>query len=923
MRSIKRIAMLVAVILVVLSLGALMVSCGGETPDSSTQSSTNDSTGTSSSTNGSNTTDSSNPAGGEDEDNPNLVKVTVLDQNGKGIKGAAVQICQGETCFAKPIITGADGFGSREFTLGEGTLKAKILEIDGNEDFVASSAYVYFNSDSREITIKVRKVTVNVFDQDDKAVEAAVVQLYQGENALDGTIVSDADGLAYAFVMLNGEELGAKVTEVLSGGGYEPASEVTYFGTGAYTGNVVVNKSQTYTVKITTMMGNSVVGAKVELYDVLKNRKQKTAYTDANGIAKFDDMDRGDYYVKVTIESPAYTIITASEDGKFMFGKSTLLNIDVVEFDYITYTLNAPSEMGDVSISVYDKYLQYVEVYPYFEDGVATFETLNGDYVVIITSYEDGVYYEPIFFTKYDSAVGTVVEKAGTAGSSAEFPIYVTDGTFLYNEPGKTVWYAVPFAAGKDVTFVSYGDGYTVKFDGSEDAFIVDGEDVTVSLTGDSRVVLFTIESPASSYADGSVSASAPGSINAPYDVEDYIDGDKLVVDITTETIYYSYTATQDGTITIVIPSDYYYVYFEYIEVRVVYMDDGSCVITVPVCADETVVFSFVAYDDNNELTEAQDVEFTFTFGEVVTDYVVYVYADFVAVEGVVVIVYRFDYDLCEFVEVARGTTDADGACTLANLVYQNGYIIEVEAPDGYECEEDSYFSAYTEQYVYLAHERDGTSDYPFHVDNESGEGTVVLPAQGTVWYEVFVYPSYDGTVWEIILDSNKVEFKVYCFDTNDDGVIDENDTPYGTSVTSGGITSFTFYDNNRSFKIAITSIVDEDIEFAYGYAPKEAPAGSTVDSAKEFEESAGDIDVIAAGQTIYFRYVGDAGKLTVTLLGDNVTLKTVTFDMMGDYEVAVVDGNTFTVDDTEGNWIYFAITADADTTYELVITVE
>ena len=128
---------------------------------------------------------------------------------------------------------------------------------------------------------------------------------------------------------------------------------------------------------------------------------------------------------------------------------------------------------------------------------------------------------------------------------------------------------------------------------------------------------------------------------------------------------------------------------------------------------------------------------------------------------------------------------------------------------------------------------------------------------------------------------------------------------------------------NNREFKIAIKSIVDEDIEFAYGYAPKEAPAGSTLDNAKEFEESAGDIGVIAAGQTIYFRYVGEAGKLTVTLMGENVTLKVVSFDVMGDYEILDTEGNGFVIEDTQSEWIYFAVIADADTSYELVITVE
>lgn len=917
----KRIATVALILLVVLSLGILMVSCGDNTPDSSNQSSTNESTGTSSSTSDSNSTDSSTPGDNTDVENPNLVKVTVLDQNGKGIKGAAVQICQGETCFAKPIVTGKDGTGSREFTLGEGTLKAKILEIDGNEDFIASTEYVYFNGDSRELTIKIRKIVVNVFDQDDKAVEAAVVQLYQGESALDDVIVTDADGIAYAFVMLNGGEIGAKVTEVLSGGGYEPADEVTYFGTGIYEGNVVVSKNQSYTVKFTTMMGSNVVGAKVELYDVLKNRKQQTAYTDANGIARFEDVEPGDYYVKVFVESPAYTIITESTDGKYMFGKSTSINIEAVEFSYIEYTLNAPADMGEVSIAVYDKYFQYVDVYPSFENGTAKFEMENGDYVVIITSYDEGVYYEPVFFSKYDSAVGEIVKKNGVAGSSREFPIYIGGGEFFTIGAGETVWYAIPFAQGKEVAFTSYGAEYSVLFDGHDAPFTVSDE-FSMEISGESKVVLFTVTASAEG-ADGMISATAPGSLNDPFDINGFINGDKIVVDATIEKVYYSFTATENGTIVVTLPSDLYEVIFEGCETKTTYNDDGTVTVMLYVMTEEVVVFSFRAFNESYDLVDASDIELGFSFGEVKTDYVAYVYADFNAASGVVVILYRYDNDTWQYVEVARATTDAEGMCVFADIAYENGYMLRVEAPENYELSEDTYFGAETETYIYLAHERDGSNEYPFHVDTDEGDGIMVVPAEGTVWYEVYVFPSFDGTVWELILDSDKVEFKVYFADTNEDGVIDENDTPYGASTTTGGVTSFTFYDNNKSFKIAITSTTGEGVELGYGYAKQEAPAGSTIDSAKEFEESAGDVGAIEAGQTIYFRYAGTAAKLTVTLLGENVTLNSIVFDMMGEYEMTVAEGNTFVIDNTQGDWIYFAVTAEADTTYELVITVE
>ena len=91
--------------------------------DSSTESSTTNSSTDEGSTNSS-TAESSKPDDGNDEANPNLVKVTVLNQLGKPVSGATIQICQDEVCFNKPIQTGADGTGSREYTLSQGNLKA-------------------------------------------------------------------------------------------------------------------------------------------------------------------------------------------------------------------------------------------------------------------------------------------------------------------------------------------------------------------------------------------------------------------------------------------------------------------------------------------------------------------------------------------------------------------------------------------------------------------------------------------------------------------------------------------------------------------------------------------------------------------------------------------------------------------------------
>ena len=437
MKGIKRIAMLVAVMLVALSMVAVLASCGGD----DTTGSSDDSTSTTSST----TTPTTGSTGGGDgvEDNPNLVKVTVVDQNNKPIKGATVQICQGETCFAKPIVTGNDGVGTREYSsLGSERLKAKIQAINGNEDYLVPGemGYVYFGEGEREITIKVRKVIVNVFDQNDKAVEGAAIQLYQGEHAFKDLIYTDADGIAYAFIAISGEDIGAQVTEILSGSGYELDNEIVYFDPGMYEATVLVSKLTTYSVKITTMLGKPIYNAKVELFDVAKNRKQKTAYTDESGIARFENMDPNEYYVKVTIESPAFKIITEASDGKYMFGNSYTLNIDVIELEKITYTVNAPESLNGYEVLVFDDRFDFVHEFLVIENGKVTFEASNGNYVVVVIT-QSSEYIKPVIFLKNDSAVAEVTVENAVAGADANHPIYLIGNNGIAILPNEPMWY--------------------------------------------------------------------------------------------------------------------------------------------------------------------------------------------------------------------------------------------------------------------------------------------------------------------------------------------------------------------------------------------------------------------------------------------------------------------------------------------------
>ena len=521
MKGIKRIAVLVAVILVVLCLSAL-VSCGGNTNDTTTP--TTDSTATTPPTDNTGNDSTNSTSGGNndntDVDNPNMVTVKVVDQNGKGIKGANIQICQGETCFFKPIITGADGVGSREYELNGERLKAKVNSIEGKDDYLTpgTMGYVYFQSGERELTIVIKKVTIEVFDQNEKSIEAAKIKLYQGSEVFLDELITDADGIATGFIASNGEEISAVVTEILSGGNYKLSNEATPFGIGVYDATITVNKLSAYTVKISTMLGKNVKNAKVELYEADTNRKKKTEYTDENGIVKFENIAPGQYYVKVSHENPSYVIISESNDGKFMFGNSTSIVLDAVEMPEIQYEVSLSNKEIGKTVILLNKNNEIVYEAETDENGTAYLVAPNGNYVAVVVTY-DNTYYSPVYFEYDKAAVGTSTVGATKAGASKDTPILIYSNTIYYDFiADEAVWVKV-LNASKKVFCFDTQFSYILDFhvgDNSEACKLDMGElsfelDTVLGATEYIRIV------PTKSGL-GILSSIAPGPLSHPYD---------------------------------------------------------------------------------------------------------------------------------------------------------------------------------------------------------------------------------------------------------------------------------------------------------------------------------------------------------------------------------------------------------------------
>lgn len=142
-RTIKAVGMLLAICLVA-TMAVSLVSCNSNGEDATTTTTTTVTT----------TTTTTTEKKDETPDTPVTVeyKVTVKDQNGDPVVGAAVQMCIGELCKL-PVLT--DDSGVATFNVDEESYTVKFNSLpDGYTDAVGSYT---FEEGSRELTITVTK----------------------------------------------------------------------------------------------------------------------------------------------------------------------------------------------------------------------------------------------------------------------------------------------------------------------------------------------------------------------------------------------------------------------------------------------------------------------------------------------------------------------------------------------------------------------------------------------------------------------------------------------------------------------------------------------------------------------------------------------------------------------------------------------
>ncbi len=922
MKKMRKVLALMLMLMMLVAVSLVAVSCDKDETDTTETTAGGGSSTTSSSTQQSGTTDSSNQQSGGNVDlnNEKLVKVTVKYENGRAVKGAVVQICQGEICFFTPIVTGDDGVGTCEYDLSGEPLKAKVNSIgdSGDVDYLTpdTEGYVYFDGGSRELVITIKKITVNVLDSEkSEGIESATVQLYQGEHAFKTPMYTDAEGIAYGYIAANGEELSAVVTEIDKGEDYKIDSTPVIFDEDESVCTIVVEKISAYVVTLRRLAGGApVVNVRVELYKKGSSAMWDVSYTDENGVARFENLETDEYSVKVVFENPAYSISRDSVDGKYPFEEgSKEITFIVNEVPTVTYTVKVPASIqkGE-TLSVYDGDHNMFTDAVVGDDGIATFEGKNGNYVVFYYSFDDN-YYSPVIFEKDKTASGEIKMTDAVPGSSKNTPKLAVGSAYIFGEG--TVWVAIPFPENKTVTLDNYAGTLVINNLTGEAITAEAGTKLFDDILVEGNMLVFSVSSE-SGNIDANFTISAPGTYGAPYDVNeligDDIDGKNInLLASNMSEVYYKYTFKADGTITITVPLTGITIYIDG-KMLDSYIEDNKTVISYPAKADEEIVFSIVG-------SISEDTTVSFAVKEVKKTYSATVFLDFVETEGIVAILYSVTDD--GLVEIKRVTTDSKGVADFGELVYAGNYAVMVVTPENYiEMLTAVSFEYGTSTSVYLDHVKDGTLDYPMNIETaEDADDSITLDKGQSLWYTVNIMPGHNAT---IVVNSSNVQLVIYYEDTNDDGVVDEKDTPYGTSQITDGKAIFAFADDEREYKIKISSLDGEAVSASYKYENKEAEAGANADNAKDVIGGFGDVVGATAGQIVYYRYSGDPCKLTVTVEGDNVILVRIIRSLDGDRE-EIVDGNSLVIEDTMYDSIFFAVKASADTSFEVRVAVE
>ncbi|MBS5938558.1 SpaA isopeptide-forming pilin-related protein [Clostridium sp.] len=443
-----------------------------------------------------------------DEDNKFLLnaEITLFDSQGKKVQ-SLVSNENGEVTFDN--IPYGD-YEVKETKAPEGyNISKEVLKVRINGE---ETGLIYEAGKITNTKIKA-DIKINKLDQDENKVVGAEFTLYNNNDEVIGTTVTNEDGIAVFEDVVYGDYY---IKETKTPEGYIGTDEKFDVSIKENNGDKSIEIENTRikgNIEISKNDGNNnpLKGAEFTIYDSFDKEVAK-ATTDENGIAKFEDLVYGNYYYIETKAPEGYLLktdkhdFTINENGITL--KETIVNERILG-NIKAFKIDEDNKfLANAELTLFDSQGNEVQSLVTNENGEVTFENIPyGDYEVketkapegyniseeilkvSVNGEESGLVYEAGKITNTKIKADIKINKLDQDGNKvigAEFTLYNStdevNGTAVTNEDGIAVF--------EDVV---YGD-YYIKETKTPEGYIGTDEKIEVSVKDNNSVYSYEIE---------------------------------------------------------------------------------------------------------------------------------------------------------------------------------------------------------------------------------------------------------------------------------------------------------------------------------------------------------------------------------------------------------------------------------------------
>ena len=831
---------------------------------------------------------------GPDEENngPTTYTATVVDEGGSGIADAIIKFKVGSSVKEKRTnIAGVATIEVAADDLGK-TITAEVTEVPAGYSLPEGGA-VQYGSGQTSLSFTVGSVvsyTVNVIS-DGGAVEGARIRLFVGGVEVD-TLFSDMYGKAEFNIPSPTGEVTAKILGAPDGYVKPEADTLTFGADRTVTFEVLERVS--YTVKTQDVFHRAVLGVTVSVYKTDGTLVDKKTVSSQNGVVF--TLDKIEYYLVVEVINPSFKCSQGEDVGggrrvSIDAGRTNSHTLEFVQIeDNIEYSVTVKNSDGTTvvgaPVNLYSLTHELLGTAVSNADGVVSFSVPNGSYIAAAMPTDMTTSAEPLYFTKDLAVVGEITLKNQRAGADVGTAVMLLDNEYnrIYVPKGEISWCYVPNGINRTVVIVG-AEGITVRYNGNEYTDI--GGIIMVALESSGEALL-EIENGGSADKTLSLAVNKKGTAGNPIELE--LNTNINIVLANGETVYYTFTADEDKTLSFAFSGSHS-------ELAALYFADKR-VEKIVLKQGQTIVFALAAHD-----YEGGSVSYTVkaAFEERYIDYTVNVQKENAnSLAGIMVQLYRDGVAVPNMLL----QTNESGVVVFENILEYSDYTAGIVGLSAEYVASENVSFIDNMAGISITLKPVGTLESPY--DIIIGETASYVNIQSSVtWFEINI-----RGVSEYLLEFIAPNGFIEIYDAKDGEVLVTVEAD-----GDGGIT-YVFNDSTASepldegvyyIKLSIPGSSMTVTATLAGYTPelplKIGEAGEYVATVEE------------DGSSVYYSYVGALSvgdSLTVSV--DSTARLTVGGELISGGEY------TFTYD---GTAILFEISADTAENYDFTITVE